>query len=197
MSLCDESFSWRIFESSVSFGSLSGWFAKMEQYDFISTYQVFQKESGALSTRGTLWWSGGLDCSPCTSHKTLSSCRLLSPAGTLKRKCLWADRYCQPHTMNLEHIWGFQEDGSKGHLWSWVCTMKDFRLVGSPGCSRRTDAQTRTSHLRFLIASHTIQISQSDDDYLMPTLRFSLVFGPSSSLHNTWTKTRGWAQGIS
>ena len=122
MSLCDESFSWRIFESSVSFGSLSGWFAKMEQYDFISTYQVFQKESGALSTRGTLWWSGGLDCSPCTSHKTLSSCRLLSPAGTLKRKCLWADRYCQPHTMNLEHIWGFQEDGSKGHLWR-VCVL--------------------------------------------------------------------------
>ena len=55
-------------------------------------------------------------------HKTLPSCRLLSPAGTLKRKCLWADRYCQPHTMNLEHIWGFQEDGSKGHLWR-VCVL--------------------------------------------------------------------------
>ena len=41
-------------------------------------------------------------------------CGLCSLAGTLIWWCLWANRYCQPNTMNLEYNWGLQEDTSKG-----------------------------------------------------------------------------------
>ena len=57
--------------------------------------------------------------------------------------------------------------------------LKHFRVVAL----QVGDAQTRISHLRFLLTSHTIQISESDHDCSMPTPRFSLVFGTPPSLH--------------
>ena len=57
--------------------------------------------------------------------------------------------------------------------------LKHFRVVAL----QVGDAQTRISHLRFLLTSHTIQISESDHDCSMPTPRFSLVFRTPPSLH--------------
>ena len=108
----------------------------------------------------------------------------------------YSSEFRSNHKTELEHVWRIsrglglkrlQEDlvwkdfmrtwSQKGHFSAEP--LKHFRVVAL----QVGDAQTRISHLRFLLTSHTIQISESDHDCSMPTPRFSLVFGTPPSLH--------------
>ena len=145
---------------------------------------------------------GSPDCQLVPLHRDFSE--VGDPVGSVAWLAPSYGDVCGPIDIvnPTQWIWSTFEDFKRTLPRAGVCTMKDFRAVGSPFQRSRfeaADAQTRTSHLRFLItASHTIQISESDDDYSMPTLRFSLVFGPASSLHNSWAFwQRRLAQSIS
>lgn len=108
----------------------------------------------------------------------------------------YSSEFRSNHKTELEHVWRIsrglglkrlQEDlvwkdfmrtwSQKGHFSAEP--LKHFRVVAL----QVGDAQTRISHLRFLLTSHTIQISESDHDCSMPTPRFSLVFRTPPSLH--------------